>query len=177
MLREIIKSTLNILRIKLFLSRYNVSTNCKIGKGVVFWAPKWIKIDRDVYIGSYSRIGTNTTIGRGTLISSYVSILGKRDHNMQEIGSPISLSHSVRKGYGPGAKEFVIIGEDVWIGHRSIILSGVNIANGTVIGAGSVVTHDTLSYGIYAGNPAKFIRWRFERDDLLAQHITKLEKE
>lgn len=55
-----------------------------------------------------------------------------------------------------------IIGDDVWIGYGAIILSGVKISSGTVIAAGSLVTHDTESYCIYAGNPARKIRERFE---------------
>lgn len=54
----------------------------------------------------------------------------------------------------------VIIGNDVWIGARVIILQGVTIGDGTVIGAGSIVTKDLSSFSVYAGNPAKFIRKR-----------------
>ena len=54
------------------------------------------------------------------------------------------------------------IGNDVWIGRSAIVLSGVNIGNGAVIGAGSVVTKDVPDYAIVAGNPAKLIRYRFD---------------
>lgn len=54
------------------------------------------------------------------------------------------------------------IGNDVWIGSRAIILGGTNIADGAVIGSGSVVTKDIGPYEIWAGNPAKFIRKRFD---------------
>lgn len=54
------------------------------------------------------------------------------------------------------------IGHDVWIGANVIILPGVSqIGNGTVIGAGSVVTKDVGAYEIVAGNPARVIRKRF----------------
>lgn len=56
------------------------------------------------------------------------------------------------------------IGSDVWIGAGVIIKSGVHIGSGAVIGAGSVVTKDVPSYEIWAGNPAKFIRKRFDED-------------
>lgn len=55
-----------------------------------------------------------------------------------------------------------VIGNDVWIGTRSIILGGINIGDGAVIGAGSVVTKDIGPYEIWAGNPARFIRKRFD---------------
>jgi acetyltransferase-like isoleucine patch superfamily enzyme len=56
------------------------------------------------------------------------------------------------------------IGNDVWIGINCTIMNGVIISNGCVIGANSTVTADTCSYGIYAGSPAKLIRYRFADD-------------
>jgi acetyltransferase-like isoleucine patch superfamily enzyme len=55
------------------------------------------------------------------------------------------------------------IKNDVWIGAFSIILSGITLGNGCVIAAGSVVTKDVKPYTIVGGNPAKFIRNRFNR--------------
>ena len=42
------------------------------------------------------------------------------------------------------------------------VKAGVTIHNGAVIGTGSVVTHDVPPYEIWAGNPARFIRKRFD---------------
>ncbi len=58
-------------------------------------------------------------------------------------------------------KGMVILGNDVWIGNDVTILPGVVIGNGAIIGAGSVVTKDVPAYAVYAGNPAKLIRYRF----------------
>ena len=66
----------------------------------------------------------------------------------------------------PATKGDVIIGNDVWIGASATILSGVRIGNGAVIGACSVVTKDVPAYGIVAGNPAKFIRPRFNESEI-----------
>jgi len=55
------------------------------------------------------------------------------------------------------------IKNDVWIGAFSIIFSGVTLGNGCVIAAGSVVTKDVKPYTIVGGNPAKFIRNRFNK--------------
>lgn len=60
----------------------------------------------------------------------------------------------------------VEIGNDVWIGSHSIILSGVRIGDGAVIAAGSVVTKDVEPYSIVAGVPAKEIRKRFNSDEV-----------
>jgi virginiamycin A acetyltransferase len=63
------------------------------------------------------------------------------------------------------------IGNDVWIGARAIVLSGVSIGDGAVIGAGSVVTGDVPAYAIMAGAPARILKYRFSepiRERLLA---------
>jgi len=73
----------------------------------------------------------------------------------------------------PGATEIkghprtngnVVIGNDVWVGHRAMIMSGVTIGDGAVVGAGSVVTKDVKPYEVVAGNPASHIRFRFSED-------------
>lgn len=54
---------------------------------------------------------------------------------------------------------------DVWIGAGVTITRGcTHIANGAVIGAGSVVTHDIPPYAVVAGNPARVLRYRFGKD-------------
>ncbi|SKB15141.1 Virginiamycin A acetyltransferase [Planktothrix sp. PCC 11201] len=55
-----------------------------------------------------------------------------------------------------------VIGNDVWIGYGATIMPGINIGDGAIIGAQSVVTRDVLPYTIVGGNPAKEIRKRFE---------------
>ena len=54
----------------------------------------------------------------------------------------------------------VIIGDDVWIGARAIIMPGIVIGRGAVIGAGSVVTKNVDEYAVVAGNPARVIKYR-----------------
>jgi acetyltransferase-like isoleucine patch superfamily enzyme len=51
------------------------------------------------------------------------------------------------------------IKEGVWLASRCIILAGVTIGEHAVIGAGAVVTHDVPARTLFAGNPAKFIKF------------------
>lgn len=55
----------------------------------------------------------------------------------------------------------VVVGHDVWIGHRAIVLPGITIGNGAVVGAGTVVTRDVPPYTVVAGVPGRPIRSRF----------------
>ena len=76
--------------------------------------------------------------------------------------------------------ERISVGADVWIGAGATVKSGLKIGIGAVIGAGSVVTHDVPPYEIWAGNPARCIRKRFDDEvieGLLATRWWELSEE
>lgn len=58
----------------------------------------------------------------------------------------------------------VVVGNDVWIGSGSLILSGVSIGDGAIVGAGSVVTRDVPPYSVVYGVPSKIHRYRFSEE-------------
>ena len=62
-----------------------------------------------------------------------------------------------------------VIGNDVWIGQNAVILPGVQIGDGAIIGANSVVGSNVAPYTIVIGNPARVLRKRFDEEltDLL----------
>lgn len=88
-------------------------------------------------------------IGRYTRIAAHVSIVAE-NHLTDDVSKPICKQGISYKG--------IKIGDDVWIGTHTIILDGVEIGNGCVIGAGSVVTRDIPNYSVAVGNPAKVIK-------------------
>ncbi|MFN3228408.1 MAG: CatB-related O-acetyltransferase [Asticcacaulis sp.] len=55
-----------------------------------------------------------------------------------------------------------VIGHDVWIGYKAIIMPGVHIGHGAIIGTGAVVTKDVPPYAIVGGNPAQVLKLRFD---------------
>ncbi|HWA73958.1 MAG TPA: CatB-related O-acetyltransferase [Polyangiaceae bacterium] len=61
----------------------------------------------------------------------------------------------------PSTRGDVRIGNDVWLGQHSTILSGVTIGDGAVVATCSVVTRDVPPYAIVGGNPAQLIKYRF----------------
>ena len=65
----------------------------------------------------------------------------------------------------------VVIGNDVWIGERVTIMSGVSIGDGAILATNAHITKDVAPYEIVGGNPAKVIRRRFSEEivDLLLQ--------
>ncbi len=77
------------------------------------------------------------------------------------------------------SKGDIIVDDDVWIGHGSIILSNLHIGQGSIIGAGSVVTKDIPPYAIVGGSPARILKYRFSDDiidELIKLDFSKIEK-
>ena len=125
-----------------------------------------------------SKIGKRSSIGRYTkiencVLGSYCSIswnvtIGAPSHPIDRISSH---AFTYRKQFGIVSEDSIfesgktIIGNDVWIGCNSVILSGVRIGDGAIIGAGAVVTKNVDPYTIVAGVPAKIIK---NRNEILA---------
>ncbi len=117
------------------------------------------------------------TIGSFCSIANDVAIFGGGEHfNNRITTSPLRLFFSEDMGAwleDCTSKGPTTIGNDVWIGYRAIILSGVSIGDGAIIGAGSVVTKDVKPYAIVAGNPARLIRYRFNKSTIKAMSKLK----
>lgn len=61
-----------------------------------------------------------------------------------------------------------VIGNDVWIGYKAMIMPGVKIGNGAILSSRSVVTSDVPAYAVVGGNPAKVIKKRFPDETIEA---------
>jgi virginiamycin A acetyltransferase len=59
-----------------------------------------------------------------------------------------------------------VVGHDVWLGYRALVMPGVNIGHGAVVAAASVVTSDVPPYAIVGGNPARVLRMRFDEEEV-----------
>jgi maltose O-acetyltransferase len=109
-------------------------------------------------LGDYSGIGVNARINGTCTIGDYVMMgadvtVITHNHSFERTDIPMM-------DQGFEEERPVVIGNDVWIGDKVTILPGVNIGDGSIIGAGAVVTHDVPPYAIVGGVPAKIIRMR-----------------
>jgi acetyltransferase-like isoleucine patch superfamily enzyme len=121
------------------------------------------KIGDDVFIGPFVEIQKDVTIGARTRVQSHAFVC-----ELVTVGEDCFVGHGVMfindlfaKG-GPARGDKTLwkstsVGNRVSIGSNATILP-VNICDGTIIGAGAVVTRDINEPGIYAGNPARKIR-------------------
>lgn len=152
---------------------YDLGVGFHAGARVRLWAKNTIQIGRNLYIGRDSQIETDVIIGDDCIFGNRVAFVGKYDHNYQQIGTPTRLASQIRdEDYNwKGLNQITEVGDDVWIGYGSIIMSGVKIGNGAIIAAGSVVTKDIEPYSIYGGVPARKIADRFENEEDKRKHI------
>jgi acetyltransferase-like isoleucine patch superfamily enzyme len=127
----------------------------------------------DTYIdyNTYFRYSRRIVIGNNTVINRGCKFFGSYFNKSVtiEIGNNVAIApfccfysagHDYEYIYLPDTAASIIIKDNVWIGGKSIILPGVTIGEGSVIGAGSVVTKDILPWSIAVGNPAKVIKSR-----------------
>ncbi len=129
-----------------------------------------------VGVGSYGDLEVKTwgedamlTIGSYTSIAAGVKVFLGGEHRLDWVTTyPFNVLWGTAKHYAghPKTKGDVVIGNDVWIGAEALILSGVTVGDGAVIGARAVVTKDVPAYAIVAGNPARLIKYRFERSQI-----------
>lgn len=140
-------------------------------------------IGRGTYIGSHTKVG-NTRIGRFCTIADNVRIsLGRHPSDTFVSIHPAFFSTHCQGGFtfvneakydehitAKNSKYFVEIGNDVWIGNNVLIMDGVTIGDGAIIAAGAVVNKDVAPFAIVGGLPAKFIKWRFNQEQIEALH-------
>ena len=113
---------------------------------------------------------TSLVIGKFCSIAKDVTIILGGNHRADWVTTypfsaiPEVFPEALHINGHPSTKGDVIIGNDVWIGYGSTIMSGITIGDGAIIGARSVVAKDIPPYSIAVGNPSRVVRYRFERE-------------
>ena len=172
-----VKKKIQYLLYYLLAAWFPISSHSKISKKWrAFWGKRIlqkcgtnINIERyasftpGLSLGNNSGIGIKccingpVTIGNNVMMGQEVIIYTTR-HNDSRVDIPIMEQ-------GMCKVSPVTICDDVWIGGRVIILPGVTIGQGSIIGAGAIVTKDIPPYSVAVGVPAKVVRNRNARFD------------
>jgi maltose O-acetyltransferase len=124
--------------------------NLILGRNVTFYNPSQIELGNSIYIayGCWFLGANSLTIEDEVLFGPYVVI---------SPGNHTKLNDSYRFGL-PTSKK-MNIGKGSWIGAHVSLLEGANIGKGTLIAANSALNTTTENHALYAGTPAKFVKY------------------
>jgi virginiamycin A acetyltransferase len=146
-----------------------ISEGCKISHGVHLKGESEIIIGRftsingpmtDIHAMVYPvKIGAFTSIARNVSIQEY-------NHSSEKVSTYLIRKNIFKEEMidDVESKGPIVIGNDVWIGAHSLVLSGSKIGDGAIIGANSVVNGEIPPYSIAVGSPAKVIKMRFNEE-------------
>jgi len=160
----------------------HVGRNVKISDKASIYTPEAIEIGENSRVDDYCVISGRVKIGRNVHIAVHCNLAGGEPgitledfsglaYNCQIFSqsddySGMSLTNpTIPDIYKNEVKMSVRIGRHVILGASSIVMPGVDVADGCAVGAMSMVTKSTESWGIYFGIPARKIKKR--KNDLL----------
>ncbi len=132
---------------------FSIGSNCRLAPGLQIAHPDKLSIADGVIIetGTIINASGGMKIGNHTVISSYCSIWTSNHRFYDGEKLPFDDTSLI---------DGVSIADCVWIGHRAMVVPGVNIGEGAVVGMGAVVTKDVPPLAIVGGNPARVIKMR-----------------
>lgn len=107
---------------------------------------------------------SHLTIGRFCSIAQNVRFILDGEHDYHKLSTYPFKVRLLNEKVEALCKGPIIIEDDVWIGERAMILSGVTIGQGAIIAAGSIVTKDVPSYAIFANG--RVIKYRFDEETI-----------
>jgi acetyltransferase-like isoleucine patch superfamily enzyme len=133
--------------------------NCKIGDHSYIQKRSTIF---NAEIGKFCSIASNVSVGPGIHKTDGIST-----HPVFFLSNtPLVKKYSDKDLFESSRR--TIIGHDVWIGEKSVIIDGVEIGTGAIIAAGSVVTKNVDPYAIVGGVPAKILKYRFNENEIVS---------
>ena len=143
-----------------FLRFRAYGSNVQLMRGGLFVRPDEVTLGDNVFIARNFLISARSlTIGSNVMIGPNL-VMECDDHRMDRVGV------NMRESSGNRIVSPVSIEDDVWIGANVVILKGVTIREGSVVGAGSIVTKSTPPYSVSFGNPCKPMRTRFTAEQI-----------
>lgn len=157
-----------------FIKNVVKASNIFIGDYTYYDGDNPDNFEQNNVLFNYPEFGDRLIIGKFCQIASGTKfIMGSANHRLSSVTTyPFNVFGGIWSEKTPAHmsqlpfKGDITIGNDVWIGRESVIMPGVNIGDGSIIGAYSIVTKDVQPYSVVGGNPARFIKKRFN-DDLI----------
>lgn len=128
--------------------------------------------ERNNVLFNYPEFGARLIIGKFCALAQGTTfIMGPANHRTGSTSTypfnvfggawteatPDHMSQLPRKGD-------TVVGNDVWLGRECVVMPGVKIGDGAIVAAYSVVTRDVAPYTVAGGNPARFIKSRFDEE-------------
>src|SRR5690349_6029279 len=116
---SLIKKIRNELLRKVVYRKYQIGPGFHSGVRVRIWGKQKVQIGRNFYIGRDSFIESDVVIGDNVIWANRVALVGRYDHNYQQIGVPIRLASQIRdQDYNwLGVNSLTVIEDDVWVGY------------------------------------------------------------
>ncbi|RVU83414.1 putative colanic acid biosynthesis acetyltransferase [Leucothrix sargassi] len=126
----------------------DVHPNARVYPSSKIWLPSNLSISDGATLGPEVEVYNQgkVTIGSDAIVSQGAYLCAS-SHDYTDPLHPLVLSP-------------IIIEDDVWVCAKAIVAPGVTVKRGSIIGLGSIITKNTDELGVYAGNPAKLIKYR-----------------
>ena len=154
----------------------SIGTGCLISRKSCFYGIERMTIGDNVRIDDFCILSGDITLGSNIHISAYVALYGSKGIIMEDF-TGISARTTVYSAMDNFSGEYligpihpegttnvtggtIVIKQFSQVGAHCVIMPSLTLAEGTVIGASSLVMHSTEPWGIYYGIPARFVRKR-----------------
>jgi acetyltransferase-like isoleucine patch superfamily enzyme len=146
--------------------------------------PELVSFGNHISIDCFVYISTAVKMGDWIHIAPSVSIIGGEDGHLT-IGNFCAIAAGARIicasdnwtssmicsflpiEYRDLINKPIVMGNFCGVATNSILMPGVTMAKGSILGAGSILTHDTVEWGIYVGSPARLVRYRKNQQEIL----------
>ncbi len=160
-------SVIDKIKFRQFRKKWRQKNSHNETAALTIFPQELVTVGRHTY-GGLNVLAFNTvnrlSIGHFVSIGPETMFLLSADHYSDHISTYPFKSKILTGEFEGVSKGDIVIEDDVWIGFRTVILSGVHVGQGAIIASGSIVTKDVPPYTVVGGCPTKEIRKRFSPD-------------
>jgi acetyltransferase-like isoleucine patch superfamily enzyme len=123
-----------------------------------------VSIGRESFIGGDVEAEADVTVGAFTSVARHARLLARPQHACVADPALVACGSARIPGWPSSERRKTIaVGSDVWVGRDAVLLADLTVGDGAIVGAFAVVAKDVPPYAVVVGNPARVIRYRFDR--------------